>query len=280
MKAKLDQVNGELDLHSISMQNHSEVNFLPFQRPKEELFQEMAEFVDDLLRFEWRLKDSFQKMAIPQLHSFQWGSKSLHIYNIDSHKLETRELLSLFEIPVYSRSVATEEGRLYLIGGYVAKDHYYLKNTFAYEEKSNTFTSRAMMRYPRASHGILYHSGSIYVFGTYMFGVCYKHCERYDVAGNKWAGIADMNIPRAGAAFCVFQKTFILAFGGRNKFENDVPPIDSIEVYNIKMNQWKYAPYDRSSNWVPTYLAAAFQVSEREVLIFGGKAAFKSASAT
>lgn len=59
LKGKLDQVNGDLDLHNISMQNHSEVNFLPFQRPKEELFREMAEFVDDLLRFEWRLKDSF-----------------------------------------------------------------------------------------------------------------------------------------------------------------------------------------------------------------------------
>lgn len=90
LKGKLDKINGDLDLHNISMQNHSEVNFLPFQRPKEELFVEMANFVDDLLRFEWRLKDSFQKMTIPQLHSFQWGSKNLHLYNIENKKLETR----------------------------------------------------------------------------------------------------------------------------------------------------------------------------------------------
>ena len=156
------------------------------------------------------------------------------------------------------------------------KEHYYLKNTFVYEEKSNNFSHRASMRYPRASHGILYHSGSIYVFGTFLFGACYKHCERYDVASNRWMLIAEMNVPRAGAGFCVFQKNFILCFGGRNKFESDVPPIDSIEVYNIKMNQWKYAPYDKESVWIPAYLAAAFQVSEREVLIFGGKAAFKN----
>lgn len=60
------------------------------------------------------------------------------------------------------------------------------------------------MKYPRASHGILFYSGGIYVFGTYMFGTCYKHCERYDVAANRWTMIAEMNVARAGAAFCVF----------------------------------------------------------------------------
>ena len=82
------------------------------------------------------------------------------------------------------------------------------------------FNGRASMRYPRASHGILYNSGAIYVFGSYMFGTCYKHCERYDVAGNKWYQIADMNIPRAGAAFTVFQNRFIMGFGGRDKFDS------------------------------------------------------------
>ena len=68
----------------------------------------MAEYVDDLLRFEWRLKDSFQQMAVPQLHSFQWGSKLVHLYDVRGGRLETREISSQFEIPLYSRSVATE----------------------------------------------------------------------------------------------------------------------------------------------------------------------------
>ena len=56
-----------------------------------------------------------------------------------------------------------------------------------------------------------------------------------------------------------------------------MPAVDSIEVYNMKLNSWKMAPYDRDrSVWVPAYLAAGFQVSEREVLIFGGKTGFKS----
>lgn len=39
-----------------------------------------------------------------------------------------------YEVPLYSRSIATETGSIYLTGGYVKHYKVYLKNCFRYDE--------------------------------------------------------------------------------------------------------------------------------------------------
>lgn len=54
--------------------------------------------------------------------------------------------------------------------------------------------------------------------------------------------------------------------------------MDVIEVYDIKKNVWQEITtttnpqYDKSK-WVPAYMSAAYQITDKEIMIFGGKSA-------
>ena len=51
------------------------------------------------------------------VHYFEWGSKSIHFFNVEkmvSHKVA---LGNEFQIPKFCRTVVTDEGRVFCIGG-------------------------------------------------------------------------------------------------------------------------------------------------------------------
>jgi hypothetical protein len=45
-----------------------------------------------------------------------------------------------------------------------------------------------------------------------------------------------------------------------------------IEVYDISRNVWKELPVDKSK-WVASYMGNAYQITDNEIIIFGGKSA-------
>ena len=81
-----------------------------------------------------------------------------------------------------------------------------------------------------------------------------------------------MNIPRSGVALCSFKNQYIFSFGGRIDQRRIV---DTIEVYDIKRNVWKElaTPSVDKTKWVPAYMSVAYQITDKEIMIFGGKSA-------
>jgi hypothetical protein len=49
--------------------------------------------------------------------------------------------------------------------------------------------------------------------------------------------------------------------------------VDVIEVYDIKRNVWQEIPTNQvdKSRWVPAYMSLAYQITDKEIMIFGGK---------
>lgn len=80
--------------------------------------------------------------------------------------------------------------------------------------------------------------------------------------------ISSMNVGRAGVGLCSVGNKCLYAFGGRNENRQI---LDTIEVFHIDDNIWFEVDYADKSNWIPCYMSLSYQISENEILIFGGK---------
>mmetsp|Transcript_16458 Transcript_16458/g.11624 ORF Transcript_16458/g.11624 Transcript_16458/m.11624 type:complete len:85 (-) Transcript_16458:664-918(-) len=81
-----------------------------------------------------------------------------------------------------------------------------------------------------------------------------------------------MRVPRTGVALCSFKNQYLFAFGGRVDQKRIV---DTIEVYDIKRDVWQEiaAPLADKTKWVASYMGLAYQITDNEIMIFGGKSA-------
>lgn len=128
------------------------------------------------------------------------------------------------------------------------------------------------MNYPHADHSVCSVQGFIYVVGTFVNNQVYGWCEVYDTQKDKWKQIDDMRVPRTGVSLCTFKNNFIFAFGGRVDQKRIV---DTIEVYDISRNVWQEIDGSQAdkTTWVPAYMGLAYQITDNEILLFGGKSA-------
>lgn len=238
------------------------------EKNPDKINKEFNQYINSLLRTDVVIRQSFRKDAYFKIHSFQWKSRQIHTYNLVNGELETTYINTSFNIPLFSRSIAVENGDIYLTGGLVKP--YYLKTTFFLDESTNSFTKKADMNLPRADHSLIYMAGYIYAVGSYVHNKCNNTCERYDIYKNKWTSIASMNIGRAGVGLCSFDNTYLYAFGGRNEQRVILP---AIEIYKIATDEWREIDYAVNDNWIPCYMSLAHQIAENEILVFGGKSA-------
>ena len=110
-----------------------------------------------------------------------------------------------FEVPLYSRSIAIEKGSIYLLGGFIKRHGMYLKDCSRFDEIFNKLESKRPMIHPRADHSVCAVGSFIYVVGTFVNGLVYGFCEKYDVQKDKWKEISPLTIPRSGVALCSFK---------------------------------------------------------------------------
>jgi hypothetical protein len=89
------------------------------------------------------------------------------VYKLRNHVHERRYVQMDFEVPLYSRSIAVENGSIYLIGGYIKKTNTYLNTCYRYDELFGSLSKEANMIYPHADHSVCAIEGFIYVVGAF-----------------------------------------------------------------------------------------------------------------
>uniref|UniRef100_A0A7S3P022 Attractin/MKLN-like beta-propeller domain-containing protein n=1 Tax=Euplotes crassus TaxID=5936 RepID=A0A7S3P022_EUPCR len=261
--AQIDQL--EYNPEIVSYTKERDIHIMKEKDPVR-ISADFEKYLNTLLRTDVVIRQSYRRDAYFKIHSFQWKSRQIHTYNLISGELESTLIDANFNIPLFSRSIAIENGDIYLTGGLVKP--YYLKTTFFLDEASSTLVKRADMNLPRADHSLIYLAGYIYAIGSYVHNKCNNTCERYDIYKNKWTPIASLNIGRAGVGLCTVDNTYLYAFGGRN--EQRVI-LSAIECYNIATDEWKEVEFQQKDNWIPCYMSLAHQISENEIIVFGGK---------
>jgi len=265
------QLDAEFEKYFNEFENVSKLQRL-LDKDSDEIFKEFFNLVESNLRVDYNIKNSFRPGVYSRVHSFQWNQKFAYIFKVHKSEFEKREVQMEFEVPLYSRSIATEDGGIYLIGGCNKRRNEYLKKCYKYDEIFRSMERRAEMIFPHADHSLCAIEGFIYVVGTFVNSQVYGFCEVYDIQKNEWKQIDNLRVARSGVALSAFKNDFIFAFGGRIDRETYV---NTIECYSISKNIWQEINCDKSQ-WIQGYMSLAYQITDNEIMIFGGKSALTS----
>jgi hypothetical protein len=139
-----------------------------FDKNQEEVTKDFYSLVETNLRMDYNVKNSFLNGIVPRVHSFQWNQRYAYIYKVNKHHFIKRQITMDFDVPLYSRTIATEDGEIYLIGGYIKKKNEYLKNCYRFNDIFADLKEMAPMIYPHADHSLCAIEGFIYVVGTFV----------------------------------------------------------------------------------------------------------------
>lgn len=75
----------------------------------------VVEKFSELLQNTFILKKSYSSSKF--VHYFEWGSKNIHFFDVDKMESKKVNLKNDFNIPKFCRTVVTDEGRVFCIGG-------------------------------------------------------------------------------------------------------------------------------------------------------------------
>lgn len=98
-----DLINEERELRKLSCRiaDYSSVN--------------VVEKFSELLQNTFILKKSYSSSKF--VHYFEWGSKNIHFFDVEKQTSHKVLLKNDFNIPKFCRTVVTDEGRVFCIGG-------------------------------------------------------------------------------------------------------------------------------------------------------------------
>ena len=91
------------------------------EKDPNELVKQFSDLVETNMRVDYNIKNSFVPIVGQRLHSFQWNQRNINVFRVKNSAFERRSVTMDHEVPLYSRSVATEKGDIFLIGGYIKR---------------------------------------------------------------------------------------------------------------------------------------------------------------
>ncbi|CDU20234.1 hypothetical protein YYC_00361 [Plasmodium yoelii 17X] len=146
---------------------------------------------------------------------------------------------------------------LYVFGGN-NYDYKALFETEVYDRLRDTWFLSSNLNIPRRNNCGITSNGRIYCIGGYDGSSIIPNVEAYDHRMKAWIEVAPLNTPRS-SAMCVAFDNKIYVVGGANGER-----LNSIEVYDEKMNKWENFPYAlleaRSSGAAFNYLNQIYVV--------------------
>jgi hypothetical protein len=170
----------------------------------------------ELLHNTFILKKSYSTRKF--VHYFEWGTKNIHFYDVDKQESEKVTLLNDFLIPKFCRTLVTDEGKVFCIGGR-HQDNVCCDWMLEYDHHLKKLIDRSPLLFRRSDFTALYSErGLIFVIGGNDAKNFYRGCEYYDIGIDEWIRMSELNVARDSAACCIFNAKFIYVFSGRIKF--------------------------------------------------------------
>jgi N-acetylneuraminic acid mutarotase len=175
-----------------------------------------------------------------------------------------------FKIPSFHRTIATEKGEIYVIGGTSADTLKRTKDIYQYNKSGKTLLKVAELLVARSSHSVLCHQGLIYISGGMTNNdETLKKCEIFLPRTNEIKAMASCKYETTNSCLCAIGNDSLLKFGGVHASgENN----NTLEVYSIRNNLWtEVDPIIEHqgefgllscSGWAP--------LNESQVFVFGG----------
>jgi hypothetical protein len=229
--------------------------------------EKVVEKFAELLTNTFILRKSYTSTKF--VHYFEWGQKYIHFFDVEKCVSSKVTINNEQIIPKFCRTVVTDEGKVFCIGGR-HQDNVCCDWMIEYIELKQQMVYRSPLLFRRSDFTALYSErGLIFVIGGNDAKNFYTACEKYDIQNDTWSRIADLNVARDSAASCIFNNKYIYVFSGRTKFDKK-EITDTIEMYDIDMNIWRMVNLNAKSTWTACDLAMAHPIDSKTILIFGG----------
>lgn len=217
--------------------------------------------------------NSFNKGVPKKLHWFEWSKKTIHLFDLINQTHEIIDLKIDFKILMFSRSVVTKEGEIFLLGGE--------NESGASNQVYSCFIEKvAQERVLTVRKSMLHHKFdfSLCCFQNKLYVMCGKNsqksvvntCECFDIKENRWQKIESCNFKRYAASCCGLEgHNKIYLFGGRTGLSDQM--IQNVEEYCIQTNKWKMlANIENMELWTPVEVLCSVQTMPGQIMIFGG----------
>lgn len=217
------------------------------------------------------------------LHYFEENTKNFYYIDLIKSKTKNFEKIVLnidFKILENHRSILTNDGEIYLVGGQdkniCEKNEDFYKTIYKLDLNEKSLVPVGKMTTLRHSFGIVSIKSKLYFVGgaSYKEGALIK-CETFDTKTLKTSLINFLNVKSMNHSTTSFKENYIFKFGGMryNLTNRKELSLDLFERYDISADIWEKIKLKDMNFSTPiiTYLSCCHVLNENNIFVFGGK---------
>ena len=147
------------------------------------------------------------------------------------------------------------------------------KNKINYKKKY-IIEYKDKMPLGKSNHSIIYYNDDLYAIGGFDNNrKASNDCFYFSYKNKKWNNLPKLNIPRANSSVCLYNKTLLYLFGGRNN-EGELNTIEYLNINEIDSNNNLWILINVVDNgyiWNNIFNSCNAVIGENKILIFGGE---------
>ena len=272
---KYQQLESRISQHSAFFQENARPNIVV----KSEV-DKFRGFLHDVISFE---PDFILAPAKPRLHYFDEEGKQLFIHELASQTTQSIPLRLAESLPHEFSSIQAQN-KIFIVGGEKKEGDVrsiYSSDCYVVNEQTYEVTKKASMKRARAGHQLAHlHRKFEYQTTDFVYAIGSKHpdetskkCEVYDVARNRWNDIGDLNQGRHYHSCCMIENRYLYVIGGRDSCTEN--PLDSFErldgFLGLENQSWEQIQLvNKDGAWTPRDTLGSFNLSDSEIIVFGG----------
>ena len=124
----------------------------------------------------------------------------------------------------------------------------------------------------KSHHSTIFYNNNLYIIGGYDNNkIVSKECFYFSYKNKSWHNMPNLNMPRANCSICLYNKSILYIFRGRNN-EGGLNTIEYLDINNIENNNWNLINVlDYGFVWNNIYNSCVVPFEENRILIFGGE---------
>ena len=157
----------------------------------------------------------------PFLHFFEVTNSALHKIGINEIrqsepiKWNVIPLNIDFSIPPFHRTVATEKGLIYVLGGTVVNTFRKSQSIYQYSHEKRSLLEVAQLIIPRSSHSVINHKEKVYIVGGMTDNEeVLKKCEVFNPKTNEVTLISSCKYPTTNSCLSSIGDDLLVKMGG------------------------------------------------------------------
>ena len=126
----------------------------------------------------------------------------------------------------------------------------------------------------KSNHSIIFYNDNLYIIGGFDSNKkASNDCFYFSYKNKKWNDLPKLNIPRANSSVCLYNKSLLYLFGGRNN-EGELNTIEYLNINEIDNNNNSWIlinVIDYGCVWNNMFNSCNVIIGENKILIFGGE---------